>query len=90
MASVNSLQSIQARQETRLIFLSTFFSTMLFCFPMNVFDLANFDFKEKKFAALWSKIKAIPPSTSPPPPALFPGSVIAFYSKGTEAINKDY
>ena len=48
MASVNSLQSIQAWQETRLIFLSTFFSTMLFCFPMNVFDLANFDFKEKK------------------------------------------
>ena len=88
MASVNSLQSIQAWQETRLIFLSTFFSTMLFCFPMNVFDLANFDFKEKKFAALWSKIKVIPPSTSPPAP--FPGSVITFYSKGTEAINKDY
>ena len=45
VASVNSLQSIQAWQETRLIFLITFFSTMLFCFPMNVFDLANFDFK---------------------------------------------
>ena len=45
VASVNSLQSIQAWQETRLIFLITFFSSMLFCFPMNVFDLANFDFK---------------------------------------------
>ena len=57
---------------------------------MNVFDLANFDFKEKKFAALWSKIKVIPPSTFPSPPAPFPESVIAFYSKGTDAINKDY
>ena len=52
MASVNSLQSIQAWQETRLIFLSTFCSTILFCFPMNVFDLANFDFKKKNCGPL--------------------------------------
>ena len=40
MASVNSLQSIQAWQETRSIFLSTFFSTILlilFGFPSTFF-----------------------------------------------------
>ena len=57
MATVNSLQSIQAWQETRLIFLSTFFSTMLFCFRMNVFDLANFDFKEKKLRPFGLKLR---------------------------------
>ena len=44
MASVNSLQSIQAWQETRSIFLSTFFFykiIKLFFFPMYVFDLAE-------------------------------------------------
>ena len=44
MARVNSLQSIQAWQETRSIFLSTFFSTILlilFWFPKYVFYLAE-------------------------------------------------